>query len=79
MRGSASNASKATEAPTTPELAANSTPITRTAMPMPAAVPPKARCAPFNAFSATPDFSRISPMKMNIGMATSSQFVSTLA
>ncbi len=77
--GRASSASKTTEAPTIPDEAASNTPITRTEMPMPAALPPKARCAARKERSATPDISKISPMKMNIGIATSSQFDNTLA
>ena len=48
-----------TEAPTTPEGAAGSTPIPGTDKPIPVALPPSAACAPRRARSATPDFSRI--------------------
>ena len=60
-----------------PDDAASKTPITMTDMHMPAGVPPSARCAALSEISATPDFSRICPMKMNIGIATSSQFDNT--
>ena len=62
-----------------PEDAASSTPMTSTDRPMPAALPPSARCAARSERSATPEISRINPMKMNMGIATSSQFDSTLA
>ncbi len=78
-RGSASNAINTTEAPTMPEDAASNTPITRTEIPMPAAEPPSAACAALRLRDATPDFSSTRPMKMNIGIATSSQFESTFA
>ena len=78
-RGRAKSASNTTEAPTIPEDAARRIPMTRTDIPMPAALPPSARWAALSDRSATPEVSRIKPMKMNIGMATKSQFDRTLA
>ena len=77
--GNAKSANKTTDAPTMPEDAAKRTPMTRTEIPMPAALPPKARCAARKDRSATPEVSRINPIKMNIGIATSSQLDKTLA
>ena len=74
MTGRPSRASSTTEAPMMPVDAASSTPIRVTVT----ARPPRMRPNNWTKFSisrsAMPDRSSISPMKMNMGRATSSSF-----
>ena len=74
MTGSASMVSMTTEAPTIPVVAAMTVPMETTAI----ASPPGTRRSRMARMSsrclATPLFSSITPMKMNMGIATSTWF-----
>ena len=67
-------ASSTTEAPTMPVEAASRMPISTTAMASPPLTRPRVSANDRISFSASPDWSSISPMKTNIGKATSTAF-----
>ncbi len=75
MAGSEISPMVTTVAPTTPVEAASSAPTITTEMPSPPRMLPKSRPIVMRSFSAIPDRSSITPMKMNKGTATSTSFV----
>ena len=74
MVGSAISVSMMTEAPTMPVVAAMMVPMMVTDMARPPGMRRVSTCSAFRSSSATPDFSRIVPMKTNIGTAISTGF-----